>query len=113
MLYLFYPKTRMHSSRMRTAHSLTMGVVYLTGGVYLRGGVYLPGGLCICPGGVPAWWGGRVPAQEGLPARGVPALGCTWPGGTCPGGFEYLPRGVTCLGVYLPGGTCPGLPPPL
>ena len=45
---------------MRTAHSLTMG------------GVYLPGGVCTCPGGVPA---------QGVPARGVPARG-----GTCLGG---------------------------
>ena len=55
--------TRMHSSRMLTARSLTMGG-YLPGGVPAWG-VYLPGG-------VPVW--------GGVPAGGVPALG-----GTCPG----------------------------
>ena len=61
--------TRMHSSRMRTARSLTMvgvpaGMVYLPGdGVPARrctcsGGEPPPGGEpaqggCICPGGVP------------------------------------------------------------
>ena len=76
-------RTRMHSSRMCTARSLTMGV-YLSGGctcpgegVYLpRRGVYLPGG-CTCSGR--------------YPCPGV----CT-----CPG-----------VGVYLRGDTCPGTPP--
>ena len=72
----------MHSSRMRTAHSLT-----IVGGA--------------CPGGVPAWGvggaclgaGGYLP-REGVPAQ-VPAQG----GGCLPrGGGGYLPRGVPAKG---------------
>ena len=72
--------TRMHSSRMRTARSLTRGV--------------------------PAR-GGCVPAQ-GVPARGVYLWGVYLPEGcTCPGGVPtqggvYLPRGGTCPGTPPP-----------
>ena len=85
--------TRMHSSRMRTVHLLTVYHHALPRGV--------PGG------GVPA---GGVPAQEGtcprryLPGGYLPG-GCTCPGGcTRPGGV-YLLRGVGW------GGTCPATPP--
>ena len=57
-------QTRMHSSRMLTARSLTMGM-YLSQGVYLSQG-YLPREVYLS-------WGGYLPR-----------------GGTCPGG--YLPR---------------------
>ena len=76
--------TRMHSSRMRTAHLLTVSQHALPGGVPARrvctclGEVYLPRGVaalgCTCPGGVPAR-GCTCPG--GVPARGVPAWGCT------------------------------------
>ena len=66
-------KTRMHSSRMRTARTLTVH-----GGVSARGGV-CPGGFCwgVCPGGCLP---GGVPAQGGVSAQGS-----AW-GGVCPGG---------------------------
>ena len=71
-------KTRMHSSRRRTARLLTVSQhVLLRGWVYLPGG-YLPRGGCTCLGGVPA--------------KG-------W--GTCPRGCTCL-GGCTCPGVYLP-----------
>ena len=55
----------MHSSRMRTARSLTMGVggVSFRGrGVRAQGGVPAQGGMYL-----PKW---DVPAQGGVPARG-------------------------------------------
>ena len=67
----------MHSSRMRTAHLLTISQHALLGGVPAQG-VYLPGGVpaqvctcqggtcpggCTCPWGVPARGGGGVLAQ--------------------------------------------------
>ena len=105
--HFFAKTTRMHSGRMRTARSLTMGV-YLSGGVPARGctclgvvptqEVYLPKG-CTCPGGT---------CLAGVPVRGVYLPGgCTYLG-------VYLARGCTAQGVpiqgrYLPGGcTCPG-----
>ena len=73
----------MHSSRMRTASSLTVSrsiwrvEVYLPGGVPAQG-VYLPGGVYLTGG-------------------------CTYLGVcTCPG--VYLPGGVLAWGVYLPRG---------
>ena len=81
-------KTRMHSSRMRTACALTIGWG------------------CTCPRDVPGW--------RGVPAVGVGGMylprgwGCTCPGVYLPGGV-YLPRGVVparggvpARGVYLP-----------
>ena len=76
---------------------------------------------CTCPGGV--YLLGCVPAQGGVPARGVPVLGgrylpggylcqwCTCPGGVCAWGV-YAPLrctcwGCTCPGVYLPRGCVP------
>ena len=75
-------RTRMHSSRMRTARLLTVSQHALLGGVPARG-------VCICQGGVPVQ--GGVPAQEGV----------YLPGGTCPG-----------RGVYLPGSVPAQVPPP-
>ena len=92
-------QTRMHSSRMRTVHTLTVE----------GGGGYLPGGFL--PRRVPAQ-GGTCPGGTclgGVPARGVYLPGgCTCHGGcTCWGG--YWPGGVPAWGVYLPGGcTCLG-----
>ena len=77
-------KTRMHSSRMRTARLLLVSPsMHCSGGapvpggvpewgVYLNGGlpawgVYLPGG-CTAQGGVPAQ--GSVPARGSVPAQG-------------------------------------------
>ena len=85
-------QTRMLSSRMHTARTLTIS------------------GGCTCPGGVPAQectcWGylpggylhGRVPAQGGVYLTCQEE--CTCPGGcTCPG--VYLPE-VPAQRVYLP-----------
>ena len=104
--------TRMHSSSMRTARSLTMG------------GVYLPRG-CTCPGGCTVW--GCTCLGVYLP-RGVPARGMYLPKGGIPAlrvctclGVPAL-RVCTCLGVPAQGGvpvqgvpdqlrdTCPGGP---
>ena len=82
-----YLSTRMHSSRMRTARTLTIG-----GGVYLPRGVCLPR-RCTCTGGVPAQ-GVYLPGGSGVPAQG----GVPVQGGTCPGR------------VYLPGGYLPASP---
>ena len=73
----------MHSSRMRTGHSLTVCCSLLPGGD-LPG----PGGVCLV-WGRPAWWGG-------LPGPG----GVSAPGGDC------LPLGGCLLwgGVLLRGG---------
>ena len=113
-------ETRMHFSRMRTAHLLpvspsmhcsggcTCWGVYLPRGVYLPirctcPGVYLSRGLylpirCTCPG---VYLSRGVYCPEGVPAQGM-----------------YLPRGwgvpAHRVGVYLPRGwgcTCPGTPP--
>ena len=81
-------KTRLHSSRMCTTHSLTVS----------------PSMLCIRGGGVPGPRGG-VPGPGGVYlAGGVPGPGgCTWSGGV-PG-----PRGVSAPGVPGPGGvSAPG-----
>ena len=77
-----YYKTRMHSSRMHTAHSLTMGGGFTClGCVPVQGGVpawevYLPRG-CTCRGLY-------------LP-RGVPSLGSVYLPGDVPA-RGYLPR---------------------
>ena len=73
-------KTRMHSSRMRTARSSS------------RGGCLLPGGSP-CQGGVP-------PSCWGSPCRGVPLSGgCLLPGGSPCGGASFLPGGSPCRGL--------------
>ena len=66
----------MHSSRMRTARSLT-----IVGGRGYLLGMYLPGGACP---------GGGVPAQGGT---------CPGTGGTYPGGC--LPREVSAWGHHV------------
>ena len=62
----------MHSSRMRSAHLLTVSQHALIGG-------------CTFPGGVPAW---------GVPARG----GETYLSGGVSAQGVYLPWGCTCPG---------------
>ena len=99
----------MHSSRMRTARSLTMeggstclGVEPAQGAVPAQRGCTCPAG--VLPGGVPAWgWGctclGGVPTCGGMYlSRGA----CTCPGGE--GWGVPAKGGVPVQGVYLPGG---------
>ena len=84
----------MHSSRMRTGHSLTVCCSLLPGG----------GGVCLV-GGVSAWSGGCLPGLGGcLPGQGVSA----WSGGCLPGLGGCLPG---LGGFSLPGGACPETPP--
>ena len=91
-------KTRMHSSRMRTARAFTVCRSLLLG----------RGCTCLVPGG----W-------VGVPSPGVGAYlpgpgGCTWSWGVCLvlGGVPG-PGGCTCLvwGVYLVPGGCTCLVP--
>ena len=111
----------MHSSRMRTGHSLTVCCSLLPGGMSAwSGGFSLPGrspcrGVSL-PGGVSAWsrgvslkWGGVCLVPGGLPARGVSAW--SW-GGVCtgPGGGISLPRGGVNAWCW---GACPETPSPL
>ena len=98
----FTRKTRMHSSRMRTARAFTVCRNLLPGGggAWSRGvGVYLAGP----GGGVPAWSGGDL-----VPGGGYLA----GPGGTWSRG-GYLP-GLVRGGVpaWSWGCTCLVLPPP-
>ena len=96
-------KTRMHSSRMRTAHVLTVFQHALGRGVYpsmhwvggcLPGRGCLPrvGGRCL-PRGMSAQRG-CLPRRDGCLPGGVSAQG-----GGCPGGV--------CLGDVCPEGVCP------
>ena len=100
-------RTRMHSSSMRTACSLTVSQHALIG---------VPAGECTCLGGV--FLAGGVPALGGVPGQGVylpggvPARGCTYPGGVPAPGVVYLPRGYLPWGVYLPRGYLPRYSPP-
>ena len=82
----------MHSSRMRTARSLTRSRSICWGGGTCTGCVYLPVG-CTCLGC-------------------VPALGVYLPGGcTCPGGWTCLRSVPSRVGCICPGGvTCLGVP---
>ena len=59
-------KTRMHPSRMRTSHSLTVccslvprrgGVCLVWGGSAWSRGVSVPGGVCLVQGGFCLVWG--------------------------------------------------------
>ena len=86
-------KTRMHSSRMRTARLLPVSPSMHCS----RGCTWSWG--CTCPeGGVPA--PGAVPARGRTSLEGVPAWGVYLPGGVCIlGGVPAW--GCTCLGVYL------------
>ena len=87
-------KTRLHSSRMRTARTLTISPSMLcSGGVPgLGGGVYLgPGGCTWSGGGVPGPGGCTWSQGGGVPG---PRGGCTWSrgGGGVPGPGGYLVR---------------------
>ena len=91
--------TRLHSSRMRTARTLTVSPSMLwSGGCTWSRGVYL------VPGGVPGWgvylvWGG-VPDLGGFCSRG-----CTWSKGGSALGGDLVLWGVSALGsVPGPGG---------
>ena len=104
----------MHSSRKRTASSLTVwgclpGRAVPAGtcqGVYLQGGV--PARGCTCQGctcqgylqrGV--YLQGGVPTGRGVPARGgVPTRGRYLPRGVCPGGCTMWPI-PSCIWCYL------------
>ena len=80
-------ETRLHSSRMRTAHALTVSPSMLYGGVYL-----VPGG-CLLPG---------VSAPGGVYL--VPG-GCTWSRGvSTPGGCTRSWGRVCSRRVWSPGG---------
>ena len=94
--------TRLHSSRMRTAHSLTVSpsMLYIGGctwsrGVYLVLGVYLVPGGCVylVPGGVPGPRGRGLYLVQG---------GCTWSWGCTWSLGVAGPRGV----YLVPGGRC-------
>ena len=95
-------KTRMHSSRMRTARLLPVspsmncsGVCTWSGGVYVVRGVYLVPGDVPGPGGC-TWSQGDVPGSRG--DGGVPGLGVYL---GVPGlGVYLVPEGCT-VGVYL------------
>ena len=102
-------QTRMHSSKMRTAHLLTVSHYALPGGVPARG-VPATGGAGVSAQGVPAWgcicWGVYLPrgciclggtCQEVYLPRGCTCWGCTYLGGVPAWGL-YLPGGCTCLG---------------
>ena len=96
--------TRMHSSRMRTGHSLTICCSLLPGlegSAWSRGGLPGPQGVCLVQGGSPckggagvSGWSGGVSAwsRGGLPGLG----GFSLPGGCLPGlgGFSLLGRGL-------------------
>ena len=79
-------KTRLHSSRMRTARALTVSPSILcAGGVPVLGVYLVPGGVpglggCLLLGVFLVW--GEVSALGGVPGpRGVPdSGGCTWSG---------------------------------
>ena len=85
-----YLKTRMHSSRMRTGHSLTVCCSLLPGGILPDPGGILsgPGGVCLVPGGLLGLLGfslvlGGLLGPEGC----LPGLG----GLSLPGGFQETP----------------------
>ena len=63
-------KTRMHSSRMRTA-----GLLPVSPSMHCSRGVYLPGGTCL--GGVPDWEV-YLPRVVYLPGGMYLPGGCTW-----------------------------------
>ena len=94
----------MHSSRMRTGHSLTVCWCLLP-----RGGVSAPGGMS-APGGVSAPGGCLLRGVGGVCSRGVSALGGLLLG-VCSGGC-LLPGSVCSGGVWSrgsgPGGVCSG-----
>ena len=103
-IYIF--STRLHSSRIRTARTLTVspstlcsGEVYLVPGVYLvLGGVLSPGGCLLQGRGGCTWsWGGGTWSCGGVPGpMGVSALG----------GVHLVPEGGVCSGGAAPWGGC-------
>ena len=102
----FNTKTRLHSSRMCTARTLTVSRTMVC-----RGGVYLVLGGVLSPsqGGVPV--PGRVLGPGGVPGpKGCLPKGGTWSrGGVCPG--VYLVPGGCLPGwgyTWSRGGVCPG-----
>ena len=102
--------TRMHSSRMHTAHLLPVSPSMYCSGMYFLRGCTFPWRVYLPREGVPAQWG--VPAQGGVPAWGVYLpWGCACPGGVPARRCTY--QGVPSRGCTCPGGTCPGTCPPL
>ena len=88
--------TRLHSSRMRTAHTLTVSPSMLcAGGVSAPGGCLLQGVGGVYSGGV---YSGGVYSQGG-----VCSGGCLLLGGVCSRGC-LLQEGVCSRGVSAPGG---------
>ena len=90
-------KTRMHSSRMHTSHSLTICCSLLP-----RGGLLGPGGgVSACSGGFSLVWGELLSLLGG---------GSPWSGGSAwSGGFSLVPGGTgVCL---VPGGVLRRPPP--
>ena len=94
-------KTRMHSSRMRTARLLTVSQHALPGGIPARGCTYL----------------GCVPSQGGVPAQGCLCT-CLGGGGTCSGTpptvnrqmqQECIPVGCILAARRLYGAFCSGV----
>ena len=88
--------TRMHSSRMRAGHSLTVCRSLLPGGYLLPGGGSAPGGLSAPKGSL---------LRGGVSAPG----GCLHLGGVCSWGVSapwgcVCPRGVCSRGMSAPGG---------
>ena len=104
--------TRLHSSRMRTARTLTVSPSMLCsgrgvpgqGGCTWSGRVYLVWGVYLVPGGYLVW-------------GGVCSEGCTWPwgGGGCTWSGGVAGPGGSAPGGVSPLGGVPGqvLPPPL
>ena len=96
-------RTRLHSSRMRTARALAVSPSMLC-----AGGVSAPGGCLLgvsAPGGVSAPSG--VSAPRGCLLWGVSAGGCLLPGRCLLLGVS-APRGVCSQGCLLPGVSAPG-----
>ena len=125
-------RTRLHSSRMRTARVLTVSPSMLCGGYLLRGAVSALGGCllwgcvcsgvcvclgCVCSGGVSALGvcvcSGWVSAPSGCLLWGVCSHGvCVCFGAVCSQG-GLLPRasapgGMSALGAFALGGVCSG-----
>ena len=110
---LFWPnfsknciKTRMHSSRMRTGHSLTVfrSLLLLGGVLSPRGCTYSREGVYLVPGGV--WSQGGMSSPGGCLVPGASLVlggACLVPGGAClvPGGACLVPGGVSGGGVCL------------
>ena len=94
---IFYPKTRMHSSRMRTGSSLTECWSLLPRGVGRGSWGLFPGGVSAPRGCL--FWGGVCSGGCLLPGRG---------GGVCSGGSVYSQGegGVCSWGGVCSGGVC-------